>query len=73
MTCPLPELSALPRPIDRGRADNYPGDVRVRGNANAEEVAAVLAIVASRAAGEPDAYTRWRRDRLAALRRDAKH
>lgn len=46
--------------------------ILVRGPASAEEVAAVLAVVAARAEAGPDAYTRWRRDRLAALRRDLK-
>lgn len=46
--------------------------IEIRGNASAEELAAVLAVVA-RADGtgeprEPDAYTRWRRQRLRALR-----
>lgn len=46
--------------------------IEIRGNASAEELAAVLAVVA-RADGasdesKPDAYTRWRRQRLRALR-----
>jgi hypothetical protein len=46
--------------------------VLVRGNASAEEVAAVLAVFAGRPAAGPDAYTRWRQGRLAALRRAAR-
>jgi hypothetical protein len=46
--------------------------VRVRGNANAEEVAAVLAVFATRSAAPPDGYARWRQARLAALRRAAR-
>jgi hypothetical protein len=43
--------------------------VLVSGNPSAEEVAAVLAVVTSRPAPTPeDAYRRWRRTRLAALR-----
>jgi hypothetical protein len=42
-------------------------DVQVRGRATAEEVAAVLAVL-RRDAPPPDAYARWRRTRLAALR-----
>jgi len=46
--------------------------IEIRGNASAEELAAVLAVVA-RGDGtgtdpEPDAYTRWRQGRLRALR-----
>ena len=43
--------------------------VRVRGNATAEELAAVLALVSHVERGvEPDRYERWRLARLAALR-----
>ncbi len=42
--------------------------VRVRGQATREEVAAVLAALA-RPADAPSAYERWRRQRLAAIRR----
>ena len=42
--------------------------VVVRGNASAEEVAAVLAVVATRGPAPVDEYTRWRQGRLAALR-----
>ena len=64
-----PELSAPPSRIGRGRADNsVRGGVLVRGNATPEEVAAVLAVVATRSGPAPDAYTRWRQGRLAALR-----
>jgi Acyl-CoA carboxylase epsilon subunit len=47
-------------------------DVRVRGNATAEELAAVLAVV-SRVEGAPaeaDRLAQWRRDRRAALARE---
>ncbi|HEU5267278.1 MAG TPA: acyl-CoA carboxylase epsilon subunit [Jatrophihabitans sp.] len=48
-------------------------ELQVRGNASAEEVAAVVAAVTARAAGGPagprDPYARWRATRLAALRR----
>ena len=46
-------------------------DVRVRGNATPEEVAAVLATVASRRLADTpvSGYQRWRQIRLAALRR----
>lgn len=47
-------------------------DVRVRGTANAEELAVVLAALSARTNGTADdvsAYERWRRNRLAALRR----
>ncbi|MCW2657848.1 MAG: hypothetical protein JWR06_2041 [Jatrophihabitans sp.] len=44
--------------------------VLVRGNASAEELAAVLAVVVQAGAPEPDGYTRWRRTRLAALSRE---
>jgi hypothetical protein len=40
----------------------------VRGNANAEEVAAVVAILTSRPEPEPDGYREWRETRLKALR-----
>jgi hypothetical protein len=47
--------------------------VLVRGNATAEEVAAVLAVVTSRTDVAPDdPYTRWRQVRLAALHRSAR-
>jgi hypothetical protein len=46
-----------------------PDGLRVRGNATAEEVAAVVALMSHRdRAAEPDRYTEWRRTRLAALR-----
>lgn len=50
------------------------GEITVRGNATAEEVAAVLAMVASRrsaSAGqdEMNPYEQWRRRRIDALRR----
>jgi hypothetical protein len=46
-------------------------DVRVRGNATAEELAAVLALVVRpRGTVAPDAFARWRATRLAAMRRD---
>lgn len=41
-------------------------DVRIRGGATSDELAAVLAVLRPR---EPSAYERWRRTRLAALRR----
>lgn len=49
-----------------------PDFVEVRGNATADEVAAVLAALSKRAtdqAREPDRYERWRRTRLAAVSR----
>jgi hypothetical protein len=43
--------------------------LRVHGNASAEELAAVVALMSHRdRAVEPDRYTEWRRTRLAALR-----
>ena len=44
-------------------------NVEVRGNATAEELAAVLAVVAQRDAAPPrmHPYERWRKARLAAL------
>ncbi|HET6878357.1 MAG TPA: acyl-CoA carboxylase epsilon subunit [Jatrophihabitans sp.] len=49
-----------------------PPHIEIRGNASAEELAAVLAVVAhADGAGEPrepDAYRRWRQIRLRALR-----
>jgi hypothetical protein len=43
--------------------------VRVHGNATAEELAAVVAVMAQvERAAVPDRYTEWRRVRLAALR-----
>jgi hypothetical protein len=43
--------------------------VRVRGNATAEEVAVVVALMSQfDREPEPDRYTEWRRARLAALR-----
>jgi len=44
----------------------------VRGGATPEELAAVVAVLRRPAAGQPpeDGYARWRRIRLAALRRD---
>jgi hypothetical protein len=44
------------------------GRVDIRGSASADEIAAVLAVlaVARRAAPTPSAYERWRRHRLAA-------
>jgi hypothetical protein len=46
--------------------------VEVRGNASAEEMAVVLALVSRspEPAAVPTAYETWRRTRLAALRRD---
>jgi hypothetical protein len=45
-------------------------EISVRGNATAEELAAVLAVVAcSEPTRTPDSYTRWRAIRLAALHR----
>lgn len=51
------------------------GQISVRGNATAEELAAVVAAVARRqAAGlssdEPSRYEQWRQARIAVLRRD---
>jgi hypothetical protein len=44
--------------------------VAVRGNATAEELAAVLAVLAqAERPVAPDAYQRWREIRLAALKR----
>jgi hypothetical protein len=46
--------------------------LRVRGNATAEELAAVLAVVSQReATAAVDRYERWRAVRLDALRRCA--
>jgi hypothetical protein len=42
--------------------------VAVRGNANAEELAAIVAILTSRPEPEPDGYRDWRETRLKALR-----
>jgi hypothetical protein len=43
-------------------------DVSVRGNATAEELAAVLAVISRAENSNPsDQYARWRRARLAAL------
>lgn len=43
-------------------------DVLVRGGATAEEVAALLAVLArAEPSPAPDPYTEWRRTRLAAL------
>jgi hypothetical protein len=43
--------------------------LRVHGNASAEELAAVVALMSHRdRAAEPDRYSEWRRTRLAALR-----
>jgi hypothetical protein len=42
--------------------------VAVRGNASAEEVAAVVAILTSRPEPAPDDYREWREARLKALR-----
>ena len=54
------------------RCESERAQIEVRGNASAEELAAVLAVVAraddAGARSEPDAYTRWRRVRLRALR-----
>ena len=46
-------------------------DVRIRGSATAEDVAAVLAMLRDVAQRTPvvDRYELWRRNRLAALRR----
>jgi hypothetical protein len=50
-------------------------DIAVRGTATPEELAAVLAVVSRvetpqvQASDQPDRYLRWRRTRLAALRR----
>jgi hypothetical protein len=45
--------------------------VRIRGNASAEEIAAVLAMLSRRtedpADGRPGPYERWRRARIAAV------
>ena len=44
--------------------------ITVHGNATAEEVAAVLALLSARQpSAEPDAYRVWRTTRLKALRR----
>lgn len=45
-------------------------DVTVDGNATAEELAVVLALVRRPREAAPDAFTRWRATRLAAIRRD---
>ena len=45
-------------------------DVRVRGNATAEELAVVLALVRRPRETPPDALARWRATRLAAMKRD---
>lgn len=46
--------------------------ITVRGNATAEEVAAVLALLSTRRAEEePDGYRQWRATRLKSLRRKA--
>jgi hypothetical protein len=46
--------------------------VAVRGNATAEELAAVLAVISQRRqTPQADGYERWRAGRLAALRRCA--
>jgi hypothetical protein len=43
--------------------------VRIRGNASAEELAVVLALISQLdRVAEPDRYTEWRDGRLAALR-----
>jgi len=49
-----------------------PAEVRVRGGASAEELAAALTALlgALRRAPAEDRYATWRRTRLAALRRD---
>lgn len=44
-------------------------ELRVSGGATREELAAVVAVLNRRPADDEDAYTRWRRVRLAALRR----
>jgi len=43
--------------------------VTVRGNATADELAALLAALARRPAAVYDPYERWRRGRIAALAR----
>lgn len=43
-------------------------DVRVSGNATAEELAVVLVLVRRPRATPPDAFARWRATRLAAVR-----
>jgi hypothetical protein len=49
-------------------------DIRVRGFATDDEIAAVLAALVERRhasrSPQPTSYERWRRQRLAALRRD---
>jgi Acyl-CoA carboxylase epsilon subunit len=47
------------------------GQVEVRGNATAEELAVVLSLLAGRATAGPEStgYERWRRTRECALRR----
>ena len=47
-------------------------ELRIRGGATSDELAALLALLARTPHGRPEAdgYTRWRRGRLAALRRD---
>lgn len=49
--------------------------ITVRGNASAEEIAALLATLSRRQVEEPSRYERWRQTRLAALRRtrDERH
>jgi len=46
------------------------GGVRVRGNATAEEIAAVLAAITRRERRDAasDRFEQWRRERIAALR-----
>jgi hypothetical protein len=44
-------------------------DVTVRGNATADELAALLAALARRPSAVDDPYERWRRGRIAALAR----
>lgn len=45
--------------------------ITLRGNPTEEEVAAVLALLSSRRAEEPDGYRVWRATRLKALRHKA--
>ena len=56
----------------RPEQQDRPARVAVRGGATPEELAAVVAVLRRPAAGQPpeDGYARWRRIRLAALRRD---
>ncbi len=75
--CDTTHHSSRNAPLNENGADGTSGTggtgpaIEIRGNATVEELAAVVAALAEYPAVADSTYERWRRGRLAALRRDA--